>query len=1013
MSKDLELALRVKADLDGAKREIDGLNSSIADVSKTAADASQSAKDATKTVDDLGDAAEKTARTASGMGASFDQWNKIFVQTQRDLRAFEEANAGALRSMDDIAEQEARLDRLMSQGAISTKDYEEAIKKLDTAEAKLNKEHAVHDRELQKIIRSADKTAAELKKLTADAERLERALKAGKITQQDYEQAMAGIARRRADIDAASGALNRLGLNSREARNELLSLGRDLSRGNFSGAAADLFRISQRAEGGIPVFARYAAAIGATTAILGTFGYVSYQAWQDQRELDNTLSITGNTAGLTAYTFRELTGDIEANTLATVGQSREIISALARTGRASSDTLASFAQSIAAIQTLTKQSTDELVKTFQQLAEKPTETLLKLNESMNFLTTANYERVRSLEEAGDREAAALAASELLYQRHAQQAEENLSSIETFWINARKAMSDYWDTLKVVTQGNDAGDLIRTQYALGNRERMVERRGRDVDQDPEVLRLRARVTELQGRLDAEAAAAQAAADEQTRNNEAIAADRAIRAASERLDRQRQMQQALDKLQADYDKAIAAGLNKNDELGFYTPENLAKLQDDIRKRFADPATKTTTGNDQATRAAEAYVASMERQAAAIGKTAAEVRLLTSNEQTLNDEQRMRVNGILLELQWEEQRVQAIRDRQQLESMEIALLRAQGNEAEASAREMRSRYAGALSGMSEDAREEGQKLVDQLINLDALQIRLAEAEKLISQTLTRQQQQETSINTQREAGLITEAEARRRIVELHRETSAELEKQRPILEELASAPGAVGEAATLALAQLNQQAEQLNSTMNLFAATMNTAIEGGLTDAISNLAKGTQSFQDAIRSLAQTVIDAIIQINAQQIAQSITSSAGGWVSAIGSVMGYATGGYTGPGGKYQVAGIVHKGEGVLSQEDIAALGGPAGFYNLQASLRNGYADGGLAGIPAPALPSPTLGNSRIPEPAGAFNATLQNNMSFNLIDDPQRIADALNTPAGEEAITVFLSKNGAKVRSLIGVN
>ncbi|WP_235872433.1 phage tail tape measure C-terminal domain-containing protein [Pseudoxanthomonas winnipegensis] len=55
-----------------------------------------------------------------------------------------------------------------------------------------------------------------------------------------------------------------------------------------------------------------------------------------------------------------------------------------------------------------------------------------------------------------------------------------------------------------------------------------------------------------------------------------------------------------------------------------------------------------------------------------------------------------------------------------------------------------------------------------------------------------------------------------------------------------------------------------------------------------------------------------------------------------------YTGPGTKFQPAGIVHAGEGVLSQRDVAAIGGPSGFMAMLASIRSarGYADGGLVG-------------------------------------------------------------------------
>ena len=57
-----------------------------------------------------------------------------------------------------------------------------------------------------------------------------------------------------------------------------------------------------------------------------------------------------------------------------------------------------------------------------------------------------------------------------------------------------------------------------------------------------------------------------------------------------------------------------------------------------------------------------------------------------------------------------------------------------------------------------------------------------------------------------------------------------------------------------------------------------------------------------------------------------------------GFAEGGFTGYGGKYEPAGIVHRGEGVLTQEEIKAIGGPAGFNALRDSIHNGYSEGGF---------------------------------------------------------------------------
>lgn len=54
------------------------------------------------------------------------------------------------------------------------------------------------------------------------------------------------------------------------------------------------------------------------------------------------------------------------------------------------------------------------------------------------------------------------------------------------------------------------------------------------------------------------------------------------------------------------------------------------------------------------------------------------------------------------------------------------------------------------------------------------------------------------------------------------------------------------------------------------------------------------------------------------------------------FADGGYTGPGGKWQPAGIVHAGEVVWSQEDVRRWGGPAFVDALRQSP--GYAIGGM---------------------------------------------------------------------------
>lgn len=81
--------------------------------------------------------------------------------------------------------------------------------------------------------------------------------------------------------------------------------------------------------------------------------------------------------------------------------------------------------------------------------------------------------------------------------------------------------------------------------------------------------------------------------------------------------------------------------------------------------------------------------------------------------------------------------------------------------------------------------------------------------------------------------------------------------------------------------------------------------------------------------------------------------------------------------------------------------------------HSTGGLAGVPAPALPSPGLASTRLAEPANTAGATLNNKQNFFLVDDPSRIGDVMAGAIGQEAIAVALSREPGKFRQILGLN
>lgn len=142
---------------------------------------------------------------------------------------------------------------------------------------------------------------------------------------------------------------------------------------------------------------------------------------------------------------------------------------------------------------------------------------------------------------------------------------------------------------------------------------------------------------------------------------------------------------------------------------------------------------------------------------------------------------------------------------------------------------------------------------------------------------------------------------------------------------------------------------------ARNMQTAFADFLFDPFSDGLDGMlKGFLKTLqRMAAEAAASQIFQLIGSA-ASSYTGQGAGWVNAIGSILsnGKSEGGYTGPGGKYEPAGIVHRGEVVWSQADVKAVGGPKRANAMRPTA--GYASGGIVGGGASSSPnnaSPTF--------------------------------------------------------------
>jgi lambda family phage tail tape measure protein len=137
---------------------------------------------------------------------------------------------------------------------------------------------------------------------------------------------------------------------------------------------------------------------------------------------------------------------------------------------------------------------------------------------------------------------------------------------------------------------------------------------------------------------------------------------------------------------------------------------------------------------------------------------------------------------------------------------------------------------------------------------------------------------------------------------------------------------DAAREAMSRLNGASSQLGSALS--SSFADAIVEGkSLNDVLSNLGK----------TLEKMAINSIF-------GQFFNAPSSGGFSPFLKLLGFDGGGFTGAGGKYQPAGIVHKGEFVFDQDAVNRIG----VKNLE-RLQRGYANGGYVGMVQPSSPAP----------------------------------------------------------------
>ena len=167
------------------------------------------------------------------------------------------------------------------------------------------------------------------------------------------------------------------------------------------------------------------------------------------------------------------------------------------------------------------------------------------------------------------------------------------------------------------------------------------------------------------------------------------------------------------------------------------------------------------------------------------------------------------------------------------------------ERSYRDLRARLAA-------ESDADGVSLVDRLIDVKAAQANLAALEAQWRQVTERLRNAQDAIQTQQQAGLLTEAQARQQIVALQQQSATEMERLLPTMQQAAQA---IGPDAVIRVQAWRNELDRTKLTVDEMAPLWNRIGEsfGG---ALNGMITGAQTWRSALASIFQRVADAFLQ-------------------------------------------------------------------------------------------------------------------------------------------------------------
>ncbi|EFH6670936.1 phage tail tape measure protein, partial [Escherichia coli] len=686
--------------------------------------------------------------------------------------------------------------------------------------------------------------------------------------------------------------------------------------------------------GMIPMFRGLAGAItlpmvGVTSLAVatGALAYAWYQGDSTLSAFNKTLVLSGNQSGLTADRMLTLSRAGQAAGL-TFNQASESLAALVNAGVRGGEQFDAINQSVARFASASGVEVDKVAEAFGKLTTDPTSGLIAMARQFRNVTAEQIAYVAQLQRSGDEAGALQAANDIAtkgFDEQTRRLKENMGTLETWADKTGKAFKSMWDAILDIGRPESSADMLASaQKAFDEADKKwqwyqsrSQRRGKTASfranlqgawNDRENARLGLAAATLQS--DMEKAGELAARDRAERDASQLKYTGEAQKAYERLltplekytARQEELNKALKDgkiLQADYNTLMAAA-KKDYESTLKKPKS-SGVKVSAGERQEDQAHAALLALETELRTLEKHSGANEKISQqrrdlwkaenqyAVLKEAATKRqlseqeksLLTHEKETLEYKRQLAELGDKVEHQkrLNELAQQAARFEQQQGAKQAAI----------------SAQARGLTDRQVQRESEEQRLRDVYgDNPDAL----AKATSALKNTW-----------------------------------SAEEQLRGSWMAGLKSGWGEWAESATDSFSQVKSVATQ---TFDGIAQNMAAMLTGS-----------EQSWRGFTRSVLSMLTEIFLKQAMVGIVGSIGSAMGGAfgggasastgtaIQAAAANFHFATGGFTGTGGKYEPAGIVHRGEFVFTKEATSRIG----VGNLYRLMR-GYAEGGYVG-------------------------------------------------------------------------